>query len=58
MKKETNDKQQACDPCEKQFERKVHHVVHEVEGYTDKEHRRKEQEVEDSFGTVPASSKK
>lgn len=55
MKKESQN--QKCDPCEQQFEQNVHELVHEVEGYTEKEHRRKEKEVEASFGTSQPAAK-
>lgn len=45
-----------CDPCEQQFEENVHGIVNEVEGYTDKDHRKKEKEVEDAFATEKRDS--
>ncbi len=38
-----------CDPCEQQFEENVHEIVNEVEGYTDKDRKKKEKEVEEAF---------
>lgn len=40
-----------CDPCEQQFEENVDQLVGEVEGYSEKDHRKKEKEVEDAFAS-------
>lgn len=46
-----------CDPCEQQFEENVHEIVNEVEGYTQKDHNKKEKEVEEAFATSETSRK-
>ena len=47
-----------CDPCERKFEENVHELVNEVEGYTDKDRRNKEKEVEDAFAASETEPKR
>lgn len=45
MKNENN----CCDQCEQDFERNIDRIVDQVDGYSQKEHRDKRNEVEDAF---------
>ena len=47
-----------CDPCERKFEENVHELVNEVEGYTDKDRRNKQKEVEDAFAASKTEPKR
>lgn len=49
MNKQEN-KQQPCDPCERNFERNIHHIVREGEAPTEREREHKEQELREAFG--------
>ena len=50
--KERNDAQDVkCDPCQQNFEREINKLVCEADGYTEEDHIRKEEELEEAFSS-------